>query len=127
VRAVHRAADHQGDGARVRQQPRPQLQREGLYAAPPRLAAIGEHVVVDLAEQTLDQRLDHGGLVRKVGVHRVRGHPDLRGNTPHGRRGRPALVEQTQRGVEDLVLSQGATRATTAALGRCRHRFGHLP
>jgi hypothetical protein len=29
--------------------------------------------VVDLAEPALNERLDHGGLVREVGVDRVRG------------------------------------------------------
>ena len=101
---VHRPAENQGDGAGVRRQPLPQLQGQRLHPQPPRLGPVGEDVVVDLSEQALDDRLDHGGLVQEVGVYRVRGHPDPGGDAPHGRRGRPAVVEQAQRGVEDLVL-----------------------
>jgi hypothetical protein len=58
-------------------QPRSQLDGEALHALPPRLGAVGEDAVVDLAEQALNQSPDDRGLVREVGVDRVRGYADL--------------------------------------------------
>src|SRR5437763_5908507 len=87
-------------------QPRPQFDGKGLHALPPRLGPVGEDAVVDLTEQALDQSPDDGSLVREVGIHRVRSHADLGGNTPHRCAVCSALVEQVQRGVEDLILGQ---------------------
>ena len=49
MRAVHGAADHRADRARVDRQSCPQLQGEGLHALPPRSVAVGQDVVVNLA------------------------------------------------------------------------------
>jgi hypothetical protein len=69
----------------------------------------------------LDERLDHGGLVRKVGVDGVRGDADPPGDAPHGRRVGAAVVEQIQRRIEDLVLAEGSTWTPTALRSGCRH------
>ena len=107
VRAGPGLADHQSDRAGMGGQPRPQFDGQGFHALAPWLGAVGEDAVVDLAEQALDQGPDDGGLVREVGVHRVRGYADLGGDAPYRRPVCPALVEQLQRGVEDLILGQG--------------------
>src|ERR1700733_4292488 len=121
VRAGPGLADHQSRRAGMGSQPRPQFDGEGFHALPPWLSAVGEDAVVDLTEQALDQGPDDGGLIREVGVYRVRGYADLGGDAPHRRPARPALVEQLQRGVEDLVLGQGAPGAGAPPLARCCH------
>ena len=114
VRAVHGPADHQADGTRVRREACPQIQGERLDAFAPGTAAVREDVVVDLAQQALDEGLDHCRLVREVRVDGVRCHADPCGDAAHGRRIGAALVEKAQRRVQDLVLGQGPARTATA-------------
>jgi hypothetical protein len=114
------------DRAGVENQAGPQFQGEGFHALAPGLVTVGEDAVIDLPEQALHECLDHGGLVREIGVHRVGCHTDAGGDTPHGRGVRPALVEQTQGGVEDLVLGEGPPRTPATSLNS-RHRCGVPP
>jgi hypothetical protein len=90
-----------------------QLQGQGLHPFAPGCAQVREDVVVDLAQEPLDQGLDDGGLVREVRVHRVRSHADLRRDAADGRRVRPTVVEQGQRCVQDLVLGEGSAGSGT--------------
>jgi hypothetical protein len=103
-----------------------QVQGECLDSLGPRPAAVGEDVVVNFAEQPLDQGLHHRGLVREVGVDRVRGHADLRRDAADRGRVRAAVVEQAQRGVEDLVLGEGPAGSTTPSPDRFCCRLDRL-
>ena len=118
VRAGPGLADHQGYRAGMGSRPGPQFDGEGFHALPPWLSAVGEDAVVDLTQQALDQSPDDGGLIREVGVHRVRGYADLGGDAPHRRPVCPAFVEQPQRGVEDLILGQRPPGAWAPPLAR---------
>jgi len=115
-------SDAGADRTGVRGQLRSQFQRQGLQALPPRPFPVGEHVVVDLPEQPLDERRDHGSLVGEVGVDRVRGDPDAGGDAPHRGGVRAALVQQGQGGVEDLVLGQRPPPTSPTAGDRTLHR-----
>jgi hypothetical protein len=121
VRAGPGLADHQSCRAGMGNQPRPQFDGEGFHALPPWLPAVGEDAVVDLTEQALDQSPDDGGLIREVGVHRVRSHTDLGSDAPHRRPVCPAFIEQLHRGVEDLILGQRPPGAWAPPLARYCH------
>jgi hypothetical protein len=106
---------------------RAQIEGERLHAFAPRAALVGEDVVVHLAQEPLDECLDHGGLVREVRVDGVRGDADARGDASHGRRVRASVVQEPQRGIEDLVLGQGSSGTAAARERGCRHWRGLPP
>lgn len=92
----------------VSHQPSAQLQGKGFDPIAPGHLPIGEPVVVDLPEESLDQGPQYGGLVREVGVDGVRRDAELGGDPPDRHRGRSAGVQLREGGVEDGVLRDGA-------------------
>jgi hypothetical protein len=67
-------------------QERTQLERERLDTVSTGDLPVDEEVALDLAEEPLDRRPQHGGLVGDVGVHSVGCDADLSGDAPHRHR-----------------------------------------
>lgn len=101
------------------QQLRPEFQGQRLDAGSPRQRRIGEPVVVDPAQELLDQTAQYRGLVREIGVHGVGCDSDPGRDAPDRDPLRATLGEQSKRRVEDRLLAERPPRTP-------RH-IDHLP